>query len=133
MVSNNEIVSKNHSSSSIIPPADAYTNVRVIEKSDKSLPLNILLENQLQELELFEPFRIGMFEPESRYKQKHWVVNFQLKFPVAIYGGNIGNINIIWKVTENDVKLDALMTWAVLQVNKNFLECHTRKMQRDFW
>ena len=74
-----------------------------------------------------------MFEPESRYKQKHWVVNFQLKFPVAIYGGNIGNINIMWKVTENDVKLDTLMARAVLQVNKNFPKCHTKKMRKDFW
>ena len=135
MVPNNENVSKNHFSSSIIRPVDAYTNVRVIEKSDKTLSSYILLENKLQELELFEPFHIGMFNPESRYKRKHWLSNFQLKFPVAMmtrqYESNIGNINIMWKVTKNDVNLDTLMARAVLKANINFPEYHTRQMQKD--
>ena len=136
MVSNNENVSKNYSSLSIIRPADAYTNVRVIEKSDKTLLSYILPENKLHELELFEPFRIGMFEPESCYKRRHWLSNLQLKFPVGMmtrqYGGNIRNINIMWKVTENDVNLDTLMARTVLKANKNFPEYHTRQMRKDF-
>ena len=136
MVPNNENVSKNHFSSSIIRPVDAYTNVRVIEKSDKTLPSYILLENKSQELELFEPLHIDMFEPESRYKRRHWLSNLQLKFLVAMitrqYGGNIGNINIMWKVTEDDVNLDTLMARAVLKANKNFPEYHTRQMRKDF-
>ena len=75
-----------------------------------------------------------MFEP--RYERRHWLSNLQLKFPVAMmtqqYGGNIGNINIIWKVTEYDVSLDILMARAVLKANKNFTEYHTRKMWKDF-
>ena len=50
MISNNENVSKNHSSLSIIRPADTYINVSVTEKSDKTLASYILLENMLQEL-----------------------------------------------------------------------------------
>ena len=38
----------------------------------------------------------------------------------------------MWKVTENDVNLDTLMTRAVVQANKNFPEYHTRKMLKDF-
>ena len=136
MVSNNENVSKNYSSLSIIRPADAYTNVRVIEKSDKTLLSYILPENNLHELELFEPFHIGMFEPESCYKRRHWLSNLQLKFPLGMmtrqYGGNIGNINIMWRVTENDVNLDTLMARTVLKANKNFPEYHTRQMRKDF-
>ena len=136
MASNNENVSKNHSSSSIIRPADACTNVRVIEKSDKTLPLYILVENRLQEIELFEPFHIGMFEPEFHYKQRHWLSNLQLKFLVTMmshqYGGNIGNINIMWKVTENDVNLETLTARVVLKAYKNIPEYHTSQMRKDF-
>ena len=74
-----------------------------------------------------------MFEPESHYKWRHWLSRLQLKFPVAMmireYGGNIGNINLMWKVTKNDVNLDTLMARAVLKADKNFLEYHTRQMQ----
>ena len=136
MASNNENVSKNHSSSSIIRPADACTNVRVIEKSDKTLPLYILVENRLQEIELFEPFHIGMFEPEFHYKQRHWLSNLQLKFLVTMmthqYGGNVGNINIMWKVTENDVNLETLTARVVLKAYKNIPEYHTSQMRKDF-
>ena len=72
----------------------------MIEKSHKSLPLYILLENKLQELELFQPFHTGMFDPESHYKRRHWLSNLKLKFTVAMmtqqYGGNIGNITDIY-------------------------------------
>ena len=51
MASNNENVSENHSFSSIIRPADAYTNVCVIKKFDKTRPSYVLIENKLQELE----------------------------------------------------------------------------------
>ena len=136
MISNNENVSKNHSSLSIIRPADTYINVSVTEKSDKALPSYILQENMLQELELFEPFHKVMFEPESHYKRRHWLSNLQVKFPVAImtqqYGGNIENIKVMWKVTENDVNLDTLMARAVLKANKNFPKYHTRQMLKDF-
>ena len=42
---------------------DLLTLIQMFVKSDKTLPFYILLENKLQELELFEPFHIGMFEP----------------------------------------------------------------------
>ena len=93
----------------------------MIEKSDKALPSYILLENKLQELELFESLYLGMFQSESCYKRRHWFSNLQLKCPVAMmtrqYGGNIGNINIMLKVTEHNVNLDTLMTRAVVQAN----------------
>ena len=92
----NENVLNNQSSSSVIRPNDAYTNVRIIDKTDKTLSVYTPLENKLLELELYEPFHIGMFEPESRYKRRHWLTNLKLKFPVAMmtrqYGGNIGNV-----------------------------------------
>ena len=98
------------------------------------MPSYILLVSNFKELESLEPFYISMFEP--RYERRHWLSNLQLKFPVAMmtqqYGGNIGNINIIWKVTEYDVSLDTLMARTVLKANKNFTEYHTRKMWKDF-
>ena len=56
MVSNNKIISANHSCLSIIQPADTYTNACEIEKSDKTLPLYILLENKLQNLSCLSLF-----------------------------------------------------------------------------
>ena len=108
----------------------------MIEKSDKALPSYILLENKLQELELFESLYLGMFQSESCYKRRHWFSNLQLKCPVAMmtrqYGGNIGNINIMCNATENEVNLETLMARVVLKANQNFPEYHTRQMRKDF-
>ena len=38
MVSNSEKMSENHSASSVIRSSDAYTNVRIIDKTEKTLP-----------------------------------------------------------------------------------------------
>ena len=108
----------------------------MIEKSDKALPSYILLENKLQELELFESLYLGMFQSESCYKRRHWFSNLQLKCPVAMmtrqYGGNIGNINIMCNATENEVNSETLMARVVLKANQNFPEYHTRQMRKDF-
>ena len=59
-----------------------------------------------------------------------------LDVPTALlkrhYGGNLGNINVIWKINRDDKILETKMAKATLAVTESLPKYHSRQMRKDF-
>ena len=90
----------------------------------------------MKKLHEYEPLHLLQFEPEQRYERRHWIDDLQLSETVAVmkrhYGGTLGNINVIWKVTPVNVSHETNMARAILYVTEELPQYHTRKMRKDF-
>ena len=93
------------------------------------------LDVAVNKLEIYAPFHLVDFEPSSRYTRRHWWDNLKLSSQVAImtrhYGGNIGNVNVLWKIVEDDDH-ETNMARATLAATEGLPEYHTRQMRKDF-
>ena len=50
---------------------------------------------------------------------------------VKSYGGQVANVNIIWKVVNNETR-KTNMVKALIEVNNKLPSYHTRQMHKDF-
>ena len=94
------------------------------------------LSKALEALDAYEPLHLVEFEPSKRYKRRHWLDRMSLDVPTALmkrhYGGNLGNINIIWKINREDEKHETKMAKVTLKVTEGLPQFHSRQMRKDF-
>ena len=84
------------------------------------------MEGKLEAMECHVALHLAEFEPEERYQRRHWIdnlcVSYDIVFMKKSYGGQVGNINVIWKIDQSDENHEANMAKTVLTVNKSLPE-----------
>ena len=71
-----------------------------------------------------------------RYTRRHWYENLSFKFEVTVlrraYGGNVGNVNVVWKSDSTNEMHDTNAAKVTLEVTEAMPVFHTRQMKNDF-
>jgi hypothetical protein len=95
------------------------------------------LEEYMDTLEPYQFISMLTFEPDDRYERRTWLEHLGLKFPVALYsyqvGGNLRNLNFIWRLPSDTSKHnDDKMIAVVNQIQKEKPLYSTRAIRKQF-
>ena len=126
-----------HATPHPIRQVESNTEITIKEgSSNKVATVYLDLDEKVRKLHPYEPLHLTEYEPEQRYMRRHWIDGIRLSASVAVmkrsYGSSIGNVNIVWKVSEDDPNYETKMAKAVLVVTEDLPQNHTRKMRKDF-
>ena len=110
------------------------TSVRCIDNGNV-LNQYEALDAAVNKLELYTPLHLADFEHSSGYNRRHWLDNVKLASQVAImtchYGCTIGNINILWRIHQDD-QHETNMARVTLAATEGLPIYHTRQMRKYF-
>lgn len=77
------------------------------------------------------------FEPEDKTERRKWYDNLYLSFDISLftyrYGNYLGNVNLVWKVNEEDTQQSTSMEIGIVnKIRESIPKYATRQMQKDF-
>lgn len=126
-----------HVSTTQIRPVGDNIETVLIQALQSPVPSRYsVLNEKAEKFHLYEPLHLSDFEPEQRYERRHWLDSLRLPFEVAqmkrSYGGQAGNVNILWKVDTSDKDHDTKMAQVILKITEDLPKFHTRQMKADF-
>lgn len=73
------------------------------------------------------------FEPEDKTEQRKWLDNLHLSFDISLftyrYGNYLGNVNIVWKIEEQDNQQSTSLEIGIVnKIRESIPKYATRQM-----
>lgn len=74
------------------------------------------------------------FEPEDKTERRKWYDNLYLSFDISLftyrYGNCLGNVNLVWKVNEEDTQQSTSLEIGIVnEIRENISKYARRQMQ----
>ena len=82
------------------------------------------------------PVHLSSYEPEDRIQRRRWLQKLAVSTDIAMltrsYGGNTGNVSVVWRVDSSSENHETDNARVTLAVTEKMSVYHTRQMRKDF-
>lgn len=112
---------------------DNWSLIKVGKVKDEYKKIDDFLKN----VATYKAKELIDFEPEDKTERRKWLDNLHLSFDISLftykYGNYLGNVNLVWKVNEEDTQQStSLEIGIVSKIRESIPRYATRQMQKDF-